>query len=88
MFRDLFSIKNNVNFPSYADDTIPYVIRDGVKRITESLKEASNELLCWFANTQMTANPDMCHLITSSSDKVSICVENYNRKSTTEKYNR
>ena len=29
----------------------------------------------------MKANPDKCHLLTSSSDKVSICVDNYNIKS-------
>ena len=29
----------------------------------------------------MKANPDKCHLLTSSSDKVSICVDNYNMKS-------
>ena len=29
----------------------------------------------------MKANPDKCHLLTSNSDKVSICVENYNIKS-------
>ena len=29
----------------------------------------------------MKANPDKCHLLTSSIDKVSICVDNYNIKS-------
>ena len=29
----------------------------------------------------MKANPDKCHLLISSSDKVSICVDNYNIKS-------
>ena len=29
----------------------------------------------------MKANPDKCHLLTSSSDKVSSCVSNYNIKS-------
>ena len=29
----------------------------------------------------MKANPDMCHLLTSSSEEVSICVDNYNIKS-------
>ena len=27
---DLFSIMNNVDFPSYSDDNIRYVIRDGI----------------------------------------------------------
>ena len=29
----------------------------------------------------MEANPDNCHLLTSSSDEVSICVDNYYIKS-------
>ena len=29
----------------------------------------------------MKANPGKCHLLTSSNDKVSICVDNYNIKS-------
>ena len=49
--------------------------------LTNSLKEASDELFYWFADNQMKANPDKCHLLTSSSDKVSICVDNYNIKS-------
>ena len=53
---DLFSIINNVNLGSYTDDNTPYGIGDGVMQV--SLKEASNELFCWFANNQMKANPD------------------------------
>ena len=47
----------------------------------ESLKEASDELFCWFAIIQMKVNPDKCHLIKSSSNEVSIYVENSNIKS-------
>ena len=55
---DLFSIMNNINFASYADDNTPYVIGDGVIKVIESLKKASVELFCWFPNNQMKANPD------------------------------
>ena len=72
---------NKVDFASYADYNTPYVIANGVKETIISLKEASDELCYWFANTQMKANPDKCHLLASSSDKVSICVDNYNIKS-------
>ena len=74
----MFSVLNNVNFAYFADNNIPYVIGDGVMQVIESLKEASDELFCWFANNQMKANPDKCQLITSSSDEVNKCVENYN----------
>ena len=78
---DLFLIMNKVDFASYADDNTPYVIGNGVKEAINSLEETSYELFYWFANNQMKANPDKCHLLTSSSDKVSICVDNYNMKS-------
>ena len=35
----------------------------------------------WLVDNQMKANPDKCHLLISNSDKVSICVHNYNIKS-------
>ena len=72
---------NKVDFASYADDNTPYVIGNGAKEAINSLKETSDELFYRFANNQMKANPDKCHLLTSNSDKVSICVENYNIKS-------
>ena len=78
---DLFLIMNKVDFASYGDDNTPYVIGNGVKEAMNSLKEASDSLFYWSANNQMKANPDKCHLLTSSNDKVSICVDNYNIKS-------
>ena len=77
----MFSIVSKVDFASYADDNTPYVIGNGVKEVVNSLKEASDELFYWFAYNQMKANPDKCHLVTSSSDKLSIYVDNYNIKS-------
>ena len=73
----MFSIINNINFRNYADDNVPYVTGDGVMQVTESLKEVSDELFCWFANNQMKANPHKYHLITSSKDEVSISVDIY-----------
>ena len=76
-----FSVANNVNFGSYADDSTSYVIGNGVIQVTVSLKEASDELFCSFAYNQMKENPNKCHLTTSSTDKVSIYVKNCNIKS-------
>ena len=56
----------------YADDNTPSVVRDGVIQVTESLKEAPDELFCWFANKQLKANPSKCDMITSSSNEASI----------------
>ena len=51
-----------------------YVIGNGVKKVINPLKEASNKLFYWFANNQMNANPVLFI-------NVSICVDNYNIKS-------
>ena len=50
-----------------------YVIGNGVKKVINPLKEASNKLFYWFANNQMNANPVLFI-------NVSICVDNYNIK--------
>ena len=78
---DLFLIMKKVDFASYADDNTPYVIGKGAKEAINSLKEAPGELFYWFANNQMKANPGKCHLLTNSSDKASIFVDNCNIKS-------
>ena len=69
---DLFSVMNNVNFASYADDNTLYVMGDGVIQVIKTLKEASNELFCSFENNKIKTNPDKSHLITSGSDEVNI----------------
>ena len=78
---DLFLTMDKRDFASYAGDNTSYVMGNDVKEAIYSLKEASDELFYWFANNQLKANADKCHLLTSSSDKVSISVDNYNIKS-------
>ena len=45
------------------------------------MNKVSEELFYFFADNRMKANPDKCHLLPSSSDKVGICVDNKNIKS-------
>ena len=51
-----------------------------IKEVINALREALDELFYWFADNHMKVNPDKCHLLTSSNDEVSICVDNYNIK--------
>ena len=71
----LISILSNIDFTNYADDTTPYVIRDGSKEVIGSFKNALADLFCWFASNQMKANPDKCHLTASCDNEMSICVQ-------------
>ena len=72
---------NKVHFESYADDNTLCVRGNGVNEVINSLKEASHKLFYWFPDNQMKPNPDKCHLLSSRSDEVSICVDNYSIKS-------
>ena len=72
---------NKVDFVRYADDNTLYVIGNGVKEVINYLKETLDELFYWLVDDQMKANPDKCNLFSSSSDKVSICVDTFNIKS-------
>ena len=70
-----------VDFVRYADDNPPSVIGNGVKEVINYLTEALNKLFYCLLDSQMKVNSDKCNLLSSSSDKVSICVDNCNIKS-------
>ena len=59
---DLFSVVSNIDFESYADDNVLYVIRENTKEVIEALKNSFEELMQWFSNNQMKANADKCFL--------------------------
>ena len=56
------------DFASYANVNIPDVIGDVAKQTTNSLKNASGKLFCWFVNNQLKGNPDKHCLIISCSN--------------------
>ena len=73
---DLFFIMNEIDFASYADDNTPYVVVNNIEDVIIKLQNASITLVQWFYDNQMKANPDKCHFICSTDDKVNITVEN------------
>ena len=54
---------------SYADDNMPYVIRDNINQVLSAFQNATTSLFKWFSDNQMKANPDKCHLIIDESCK-------------------
>ena len=72
---DLFFIVNEIDFASYADDNTPFVSGDRLDDVLVSLENASLKLFDWFSNNQMKANPDKCHLLTSSTDSIAIKIK-------------
>ena len=52
---------------SYPDDDTIYDAGDTIDEATFSLQESSLKLFKWFADNQMKANEDKCHLIVSTN---------------------
>ena len=67
-----------IYFVRYVDDNTPYVIGKIIKEVNEALENSSKELMEWFSNNQVNANADKCHLLTSSNEVSTICIDNEN----------
>ena len=61
---------------SYVDDNKPYATGVCLGKTLEKVEKASNTLFKWFSNNYMVANADKCHLLTSTSEKASVKIEN------------
>ena len=72
---DLFSIVNEIDFASYADDNTPFVSSDRLDDVLDSLEKASLKLFDWFSNNQMKENPGKCHLLTSTTASIAIKIK-------------
>ena len=65
---DMFLILKATNFTCYADDNLPFVVRDNVADVTKALKKIGEDLLNWFLNNQMKLSTDKCPLILKSQE--------------------
>ena len=74
---DLFLIVNDEDFANYADDNTPFASGNTPVEVLECLDNASIKLFEWFSNNQMKANPDKCHLLTSSMTPTSINIKGH-----------
>ena len=72
---DLFDFLPGVDIANFADDTTPYVTNTDIKEGLKDIERITSILLEWFSNNYMKANPDKCHLLTSSSSEVNITVD-------------
>ena len=61
---------------SYADDNTPYATGVCLEKTLQKVEKASNTLFKWFSDNYMVANADKCHLLTSTSEEVSVKIEN------------
>ena len=68
---DLFFTLNDTVIANY-DDTTPYAVSDNIDDWISSLEKSSKGLLKWFDHNLMKSNPDKCHLLVSSCEKIKI----------------
>ena len=68
----LFLEDENNYFANYADDTTLYSVSSTTIEVLENLSGITKKLFTWFANNQMKANDDKCHLLLISPDDSSI----------------
>ena len=73
---DLFFIMNEADFSSYADDNTHYVVSNNIEDVSFNLQNALLILFQKFYDNQMKVNPNKCHFICSTDDKVNIIDEN------------
>ena len=60
---NLFTISEEIDFTSYADDKKRFLPEATPENVESSLESCSASLLEWFLNNQMKANPEKCHIL-------------------------
>lgn len=59
---------NETDFRSYADDNATFVTCDSIENLIKSPENDSMKLFQWFAENQIKANKDKCHLLISTNE--------------------
>ena len=73
---DLFLEHEECCFTNYADDKTLYVVANNTEEVIENLTNVTQKLFTWFANNQMKANHDKCHLLLSTQEEANIQIAN------------
>ena len=77
---DLLLIHSDIDTANFADDNTPYLSAKNVEDVIVSLERASASLFSWFENNLLKGNADKCHFLVSTSQEVSLNVNNFKIK--------
>ena len=77
---DLFLIRSDIHIANFADDNTPHLSAKNVEDVIESIERASVSLFRWFENNLLKGNADKCHFLVSTSQEVSLNVNNFKIK--------
>ena len=61
---------NNIEIANYPDDTMSYAVSDNIDDLISSLEKSSKDPAKWFDGNLMKSNPNKCHLLVSSCEKI------------------
>ena len=65
---NLFLTIEGDHFTNYTDDTTPYVFINNAEEVVSELRSITQKLFTWFAQNEMKANLNKCHLLLSITD--------------------
>ena len=74
--EDLFLIYSDIDIESFANDNTPYLSDKNIEDVKESLEWASISLFRWVENNLLKGNADKCHFLVSTSEEISLNVNN------------
>ena len=80
---DLCFTLNNIEIANYADDTTPYAVSGNMDDLILSLEKSSKDLLQWFDDNLMKSDPDKCHLLLSSCEKIKMEIGDFEIENST-----
>ena len=70
LLGDLLFTLNHTEIANYADGFAPYALSDDIDDLIASLEKCLKDLLKWFNCNLRKSNPDNCHLLVSSREKI------------------
>ena len=81
---DLFLFFDDVDIANYADDNTPYICKLDSDIIAKNLEKVSAQLLIWFTNNKMKANPDKYHFLLTWKNELTLEIDQCQIKSSKE----
>ena len=73
----LFLGLKDVDIANFADDNRPYTSANNIDELIDSLEKASSNLFKWFNDSLFKGNPDKCHLLVSTNEKIKINIRDF-----------
>ena len=74
---DLFLVLKDVDIANFADDNTPFTSANNIDDLIDSLEKASSSLFKWFKDNLFKGNPDKCHLLVSTNEKIKINIGDF-----------